>query len=134
MQMKPAKTTPHAKNVQINFWNHWLVFKPWVIVLAKLSCFFAALGGWFFFACCFMIRLAIWRARHIPGTRASMVPMKNHIIGFVITLGPCLFFMLVTIASWLWLMNVLSLKDCETPGTQGVRSLDDDKTKKDAPP
>lgn len=68
------------------------------IIFAKLVCGLIGLIGFLFFAAGFLIRLSVWNARHIEGTRASMVSMQTHFIGFAMTLLPCLFFGLVAVA------------------------------------
>lgn len=66
--------------------------------LAKGCCFLIGVGGFLLFSVGFLIRLSVWSARHCPGTRASMVTTQEHILGFAITLVPCLFFAALAVA------------------------------------
>ncbi len=100
--MRPGKTTPHVENVHFRVMNIKRTLRLILIGFAKLLCCCVGLGGVIFFAATFEVRLAIWHARHTPGTRAAMVPMHGHIIGFAMSLLPCLCFGFVLFVSYLW--------------------------------
>lgn len=73
----------------------------WMSVSIIVGMMMTILGMLLFFGA-FLIQHAIWSARHHHHIRASAVSMPDHIVGFVLTLVPCLILGLVLclLASW----------------------------------